>query len=117
MDVPACLAALDIFCLSSRSEGFPNVVGEAMATGVPCVVTNVGDAAMLVAETGIVVPSENSAALADGLVRLVELPLELRVDLGASARRRIESNFSLSRMRSDYEAAYDRVGGKRGASA
>jgi len=57
-DVPVCLKAMDIFCLHSRTEGFPNVLGEAMTMGLPCVATDVGDAAYLVGDTGIVVPSK-----------------------------------------------------------
>jgi len=105
-DVPACLSAMDIFCLSSRSEGFPNVVGEAMAVGVPCVVTDVGDAAMLVGDTGIVVPSENSPALAAGLVQMMNLPTQARQQYGEAAQRRIESNFSIEVSRQRFEQVY-----------
>lgn len=105
-DVPACLPALDVFCLSSRTEGFPNVVGEAMATGVPCVVTDVGDAAMLVGQTGIVVPKENPDALADGLATLLAMSPEARKRLGQQAKARIREEFSTERVRERYEAIY-----------
>lgn len=65
---------MNIFCLHSRTEGLPNVVGEAMAMARPCVVTDVGDAAFLVADTGLVVPKDNAQALAAGLERLLSLP-------------------------------------------
>lgn len=66
-DMPAAYSALDVACLASLSEGLPNVVGEAMACGVPCVVTDVGDAARLVGQSGVVVPPGEPDALAAGL--------------------------------------------------
>src|SRR5205807_529852 len=66
-DVQRLLRGFDIAVLSSTSEGFPNTVGEAMATGLPCVVTDVGDTKALVEDTGIVVPPRDSKALAAGL--------------------------------------------------
>jgi len=108
-DVPACLAAMDIFCLHSRTEGFPNVVGEAMAMGKPCVVTKVGDAAFLVDNTGIVVPKEDPAALAEGLEKLLSLsPLELST-LGRSAQQRIHSRFTMNHSRQQFEKLYQAI--------
>ena len=52
------LAAMDLYCLPSKAEGFPNVVAEAMAMRIPCVVTDVGDAARIVGETGVVQPMD-----------------------------------------------------------
>jgi glycosyltransferase involved in cell wall biosynthesis len=111
-DVPTCLAAMDIFCLSSRTEGFPNVVGEAMAMGLPCVVTNVGDAAMLVAATGVVVPKEDPVALAQGLTRVLEMAHGARQQLGHEARARICAEFTIAHARERFEAIYACVTGK-----
>jgi glycosyltransferase involved in cell wall biosynthesis len=105
-DVAVCLSAMDVFCLSSRTEGFPNVVGEAMAMGVPCVVTDVGDAAMLVADTGYVVPKEDPAALAAGLEKMVELDPERRAALGEKAKRRITDGFTIESARQRFESIY-----------
>ncbi len=82
------LPGLDVFCLSSRSEGFPTVVGEAMSCSVPCVATDVGDTAQLVSNVGRVVPKENPEALAQGLLLLLKLPKDERMsmNLGALAR-------------------------------
>ncbi|MFC5474713.1 glycosyltransferase family 4 protein [Paraherbaspirillum soli] len=113
-DVPVCLAAMDIFCLSSRTEGFPNVVGEAMAMGVPCVVTDVGDAAMLVADTGIVVPKEDSIGLAHGLADLLALAPDAHRQLGQKARERIHAEFTIERARERFEEIYQRIAGERG---
>ena len=105
-DVEACLKAMDVFCLSSRSEGFPNVVGEAMAMAVPCCVTDVGDAAFLVGDTGVIVPREDAEALARGLVQLLEMPVTELQSLGQRARERISAQFSSRRTRERFEAMY-----------
>lgn len=105
-DVPECLAALDIFCLSSRSEGFPNVVGEAMAVGVPCVATNVGDVRRLVGETGVIVAKEDPAALCSGMRELVVFSKLQRAELGLAARRRIVEQFSVAAARERFEHVY-----------
>lgn len=85
---------IDVLALPSRTESFPTVVGEAMAAGVPAVVTDVGDASRLVGDTGIVVSPESPVALADGLIRLLsETPSERR-ERSKLARQRIEENFS-----------------------
>jgi glycosyltransferase involved in cell wall biosynthesis len=111
-DVAACLSAMDLFCLSSRTEGFPNVVGEAMAMGLPCVVTDVGDAAMLVADTGYVVPKEDPTALAAGLEKLLELSVERRASLGKKAKQRIMSEFTIERARQRFESIYITLSGQ-----
>lgn len=108
-DAAVCLSAMDIFGLSSRTEGFPNVVGEAMAMGVPCVVTDVGDAAMLVADTGVVVPKEDSSALALGLGQLLTLEADVLHAQGQMARQRIVAEFTIMRARDRFEAVYQRV--------
>jgi glycosyltransferase involved in cell wall biosynthesis len=97
-DVPDLLQAFDLFCLSSRTEGFPNVVGEAMACGVPCVVTDVGDAAMLVGDTGWVVPKEDPAALGEALRQAALEPAARRRHRAAAARQRIVDEFSMERV-------------------
>jgi len=108
-DVPSCLASMDIFCLSSRSEGMPNAVAEAMAMGVPCVATDVGDTAILVGDTGLIVPRENPAALASALSAMAGMPSAARRELGMRARQRIETDYSVGRMRERYDEVYDQV--------
>jgi glycosyltransferase involved in cell wall biosynthesis len=110
-DMPACLAALDVFCLSSRSEGFPNVVGEAMAAGLPCVVTDVGDAALLLGDGGIVVPQEDYNALGAALTRIAKLGAPERTALGAIARARIETQFSMKEISRRFAEMYCQVTG------
>jgi glycosyltransferase involved in cell wall biosynthesis len=106
-DLASILPAMDIFCLSSAwGEGFPNVLGEAMACGVPCVATQVGDCEFLVHETGYVVPPQDHRALADALCRMAELAPLARSRLGELARRRIESHFEIQQILDRYMLAY-----------
>jgi len=109
LDIPRVAAALDLACLCSRSEAFPNVVGEAMACGVPCVVTDVGDSAAIVGQTGIVVPPAEPEALAAGIGRLLEMGPEGRRKLGEAARARVLENFSLDRVVREYQGLYCQV--------
>ena len=109
-DLDACLAGLDVFCLHSIGEGFPNVVAEAMALGVPCVVTDVGDAAALVDDTGLVVPPSDPEALCGALhALLAETPGE-RAARGEKARARIAAHFSMAAITARYEELYREVG-------
>ena len=108
-DVPVCLSIMDILCLHSKTEGFPNVVGEAMAMGVPCVATDVGDARFLMADTGVIVPKEDSVALAEGLKQMLEMTREERSALGQKAKMRIYSEFTMERCRERFEAIYEKV--------
>lgn len=94
-DMASVYNALDILTLCSTSEGFPNTVAEAMACQVPCVVTDVGDCAYLVGDTGIVVPPGDPVALARAWEEMLSLDLE---EMGRRARERIVKHFSLERM-------------------
>ena len=94
-DMPAAYSGFDIAVCSSKGEGFPNMVAEAMACGVPVVATDVGDSARIVGDTGVIVPSRDPQALAQGLLRLLALPVGERKALGARARERILSEFNL----------------------
>ena len=108
-DAGDCLAAMDVFCLSSRNEGVPNVVGEAMAAGVPCVVTDVGDTAILVGDTGIVVPKEDAAALAAGLEQVLRMAPDERRRLGLRASERVHERFTVAHALERFEFLYGRV--------
>ena len=105
-DMPRLLASLDISTLSSRSEAFPLVVGEAMACGVPCVVTDVGESSEIVGTTGLVVPPEDPEALAEAWRELIEGGPELRGRLGQLARQRVEERYSLPSVVATYEELY-----------
>ena len=108
-DVPDILNAMDIFCLHSISEGFPNVLGEAMSIGLPSVVTEVGDAALILGVAGLVVPPRDQDALTNSLSDLMNLSSEQRVELGKLARRRIKEKFSIRSVQVQYEELYKKV--------
>jgi glycosyltransferase involved in cell wall biosynthesis len=106
-DIPQLTACLDIACSSSAwGEGFSNAIGEAMACGVPCVVTDVGDSAYLVGDTGVTVPRRNPEALAHAVQHLIDAGPAKRKELGVAARRRIESEFSLPNICRRYDELY-----------
>jgi glycosyltransferase involved in cell wall biosynthesis len=106
-DIPDIMAALDILASSSYGEAFLNVLGEAMASNVPCAVTDVGDSAFIVGDTGSVVASGDMAGLADALARLLALPPPERADLGRRARKRIEKHFEIASVCRRYEDFYE----------
>jgi glycosyltransferase involved in cell wall biosynthesis len=108
-DMPAVYNAFDLLVLSSKSEGFPNVVAEAMACEKPCVVTDVGDSRILIGDTGISVSPSNPEALAEGLIKMLAMPAAERARLGEKARQRIEENFSLENMVSSYITLYTQI--------
>ena len=109
-DMPRFFAALDIAALSSAyGEGCPNVLGEAMACGVPCVATDVGDSALMIGDTGAVVPPRDPAALAAGLEKLIGLEPKARRALGERARERMLRNYDLGPIVARYEALYEEI--------
>ncbi|HST55725.1 MAG TPA: glycosyltransferase [Solirubrobacteraceae bacterium] len=106
-DPRGALNALDLLvCSSSFGEGFPNVLGEAMACGVPCVTTDVGDAAAIVADTGRVVGVSDPDALAHEILALLELSSEERARLAGAARSRVEEQFELASVTRRFEELY-----------
>lgn len=109
-DVPAVLAALDLFTLTSRGEGMSNAILEAMACGLPVVATRVGGNAEIVmdGETGLLIESANVEQLVAALRRLIGQP-GVRAAMGAAGRQRVESAFTMQRMAEAYTSMYDRV--------
>lgn len=105
-DIPRLMASLDILASSSIGEAFPNVLGEAMASGVPCVVTDVGDSADIVGETGRVVPAGDMSGLARNICELLSLPSVKRQALGAQARERVYQHYELKMIVQQYEGTY-----------
>jgi glycosyltransferase involved in cell wall biosynthesis len=108
-DVSRLLTVVDIATCSSISEGFPNAVVENMACGVPCVVTDVGDAAAIVGSTGRVVPAASPDRLADAWRQLIALGPVDRQALGQAARARVLEQFTLEKIVGQYEMLYTRL--------
>lgn len=108
-DIPAVLNALDLACLNSISEGFPNVLAEAMSCGLPCVSTAAGDAAEIIANTGLIVPPAMPQALAVALKKLCNLDRIKRQELGRHARQRVLANYSLEHFIQSYAALYQNL--------
>ena len=118
-DVERIMPALDVLVSASGwAEGFPNVLGEAMACGVPCLVTDTGDCAAIVGDAGVVVPAEDGLRLAAALDALLRLPDAERVAMGSVARARIAASFTLESCTARYATLYATLadGSPRGAA-
>lgn len=106
-DIPAIVNSFDIATSSSRyGEAFPNIIGEAMACAIPCVVTDVGDSAFIVGTTGKVVAAGDPEALNRAWTELADMPVETRSALGQSARKRVLEKFSLNTVTTTYESLF-----------
>jgi glycosyltransferase involved in cell wall biosynthesis len=107
-DMPAVYASLDLMVSSSRREGLPMAILEAMASRVPLIATAVGGVPTVVLDgrTGVLVPEVDAALLANGIVALLR-DGALRERLGAAARQLVEDEFSAQRMTADYLRVYE----------
>ncbi|MDQ3058648.1 MAG: glycosyltransferase [Pseudomonadota bacterium] len=112
-DVPRLMAAFDVLASPSHGEAFPNVLGEAMACGLPCVVTDAGDSAEIVSITGRVVAVGDMPALAQQLQEVLCLPAEQRAALGQQARARVQSEYEIGHVARLYQAFYERMAAEK----
>jgi len=108
-DMSRLFAGMDIATTASRSEAFPVVIGEAMACGTPCVVTDVGDSALIVGETGTVVAPGDPHELAEAWRKLIVAGPAVRHRLGMAARRRVQQHFALPVIVERYQAIYAKL--------
>ena len=115
-DVPELMNAADAYVMSSAWEGMPMVLLEAHASGLPIVATDVGGnrEVVLPEKTGFLVPPKNPEALAEAMLKLMDLPEEERRRMGEAARQHIEANFSLDRVVDQWEALYRELLAKKG---
>jgi glycosyltransferase involved in cell wall biosynthesis len=109
-DIPRLVAAFDIATLSSAyGEALPVSIGEAMACGVPCVVTDVGDSKEIVSNSGLCVPTRNPKALAEGWEQILSLKIEEKINLGKLARDRIKKEYNITSVAKRYSEVYSMV--------
>ena len=108
-DIPVCLSAMDVFCMPSSNEGFPNALAEAMAMGLPCVATTAGDAAIVTGAAAVLVAPRDERALARGLMDVLAWSPEARRQLGERARKRVAEEFSIARTERRFRNVYEDV--------
>lgn len=106
-DLPALTSALDVAVSSSKSEAFSNALGEALACGVPCVATDVGESCAIVGGSGRLVPPGNPEAMASALNELLQAGGTARRALGEAGRLRIMREFSMNRVAENYQDFYE----------
>jgi glycosyltransferase involved in cell wall biosynthesis len=113
--IPALLTRLDALVLPSLLEGFPNVLLEAMACGLPSIATRVGDVPNMLedGESGLLVESGDAGALARALLRLLGMPADARAALGRRARATVEARYPLSSVAERYLALYRALAERR----
>lgn len=108
-DIASLLQSMDIYCMPSRSEGFPNGLVEAMACGLPCVATDVGDARLLGEDVVQFVAPSSVAELTKGLQSMLDTSPDVRSVLGLQAAQRIKESYSIDAVRSQFEALYSLI--------
>lgn len=101
-NMPAFYQSIDAFLMTSITEGFPNVLVEAMASGLPCISTNVGDAKYIVQDLGAIVPPRNAKALAEAILAYVQKTEAEKHVFKQATRERVEQNFSIETVSGQY---------------
>jgi glycosyltransferase involved in cell wall biosynthesis len=114
--MPRLQASFDIATSSASSgEGFPNILGEAMSCGVPCVATRTGDSAEIIGDTGLTVEPRDPEALAAAWKKMLEMSPDARSELGERCRKRIVGNYDIGAVTARYEVLYLGMCGRVGA--
>ena len=106
-DMPAFYQSIDVFLMTSITEGFPNVLVEAMASGLPCISTDVGDAKYIVQDLGNIVPPRNAQALAQAILKYVQQSNDEKLQLKQAVRERVEAHFSIEKVSQQYMQVWE----------
>jgi len=105
-DMPTFYQSIDAFLMTSITEGFPNVLVEAMASGIPCISTDVGDAKFIVQDLGYIVPSRDTTALAQAVLNYVQLSSVEKQHFKQATRQRVEQHFAIEPISQQYRAMW-----------
>jgi glycosyltransferase involved in cell wall biosynthesis len=109
-DIDELLRAVDILCVtSSWGEGFPNIIGESMASGVYCITTDVGESSNIVEDSGKVVPADDEHELYIAMKEASNLSVEERSLIGKKSREKITTNFSINAMSNSFSNLYTKI--------
>jgi len=108
-EIENIIRCFDVMCLTSIDEAFPNVIGEAMSSGVPCVATNVGDTKILLKKGGIVVEPKNPSALAKACLMLLSISDKERQTIGDFSRKRIIDYYSVEKVSEKFDNLYQEL--------
>jgi glycosyltransferase involved in cell wall biosynthesis len=104
------MAAVDLASLSSAfGEALPLSIAESMACGIPCVVTDIGDASLLVGDTGLVIPPRNPVTIVEAWKKLLSLPIKERSSLGERARAKISLEYNINQVSERYLLLYQSI--------
>lgn len=106
-NMPAFYQSIDAFLMTSITEGFPNVLVEAMASGLPCISTDVGDAKYIVQDLGSIVPPRNAQALAQAILKYVQQSNDEKLQLKQAVRERVEAHFSIEKVSQQYMQVWE----------
>jgi glycosyltransferase involved in cell wall biosynthesis len=113
IDMVSVLSGLDCLVLTSKSEGFPNVLGEAMSAGIPCVSTDAGDAHFILDGVGAVIPVGDAEGVANAVSDIIKLDPASRRLISIRGRERIKDRFEISDVLSRYSALYKDLDGNK----
>lgn len=106
-DIPAVVQCIDLLCLTSAwGEGFPNVIGEAMATGIPCVATDIGDSALVIGESGWIIPPNDAECLANCISLALSESTSAYNARSVASQKIISENYNITQIVDNYTNVY-----------